>query len=57
MRSIAMPLFYLHVCNGNGFVADEEGQEFADLAAARAEAVRSAVFLPPGGLCWVKYPC
>ena len=37
-----MPLFYLHVCNGNGFVQDEEGQDFADLEAARAEAVKSA---------------
>ena len=37
-----MPRFYLHVCNGNGFVQDEEGQELPDLEAARAEAIRSA---------------
>jgi hypothetical protein len=37
-----MPRFYLHVCNGNGFVQDEEGQELADLEAARIEAIRSA---------------
>jgi hypothetical protein len=34
-----MPLFYLHVCNGNGFVEDEEGTEFPDLAAARLAAI------------------
>jgi hypothetical protein len=37
-----MPRFYFHVCNGTGFVQDEEGQEFPDLEAARAEAIRSA---------------
>jgi hypothetical protein len=37
-----MPRFYLHVCNGTGFVQDEEGQELPDLDSARAEAVRSA---------------
>ena len=37
-----MPRFYLHVCNGTGFVADDDGQELPDLEAARAEAVRSA---------------
>jgi hypothetical protein len=37
-----MPLFYLHVCNGNGFIEDEEGQELADLAAAREAAIHGA---------------
>jgi hypothetical protein len=37
-----MPRFYFHVCNGNGFVEDEEGQELPDLDAARESAVRSA---------------
>lgn len=37
-----MPRFYLHVCNGNGFVEDEEGQELADAAAARQQAIVSA---------------
>lgn len=37
-----MPLYYLHVCNGNGFIEDEEGQELADLDAARAAAIRGA---------------
>ena len=41
-RSDAMPRYYFHVCNGNGFLQDEEGQELADLDAARAEAVRNA---------------
>ena len=35
------PLLF-HVCNGTGFVKDEEGQELPDLEAARAEAIRSA---------------
>lgn len=37
-----MPRFYFHVCNGTGFIADEEGQELRDLDAARAEAIKSA---------------
>jgi hypothetical protein len=37
-----MPRFFFHVCNGTGFVQDEEGQELADLEAARAEAIRHA---------------
>ena len=37
-----MPLFYFHVCNGTGFVEDEEGTDLADLAAAGEFAVRCA---------------
>jgi hypothetical protein len=37
-----MPRFYFHVCNGAGFVEDEEGQELPDLDAARHVAVTSA---------------
>ena len=37
-----MPRYYFHVCNGTGFVQDEEGQELPDLEAARAEAIRNA---------------
>lgn len=37
-----MPRFYLHICNGNGFVEDEEGHELADESAARAMALLSA---------------
>jgi hypothetical protein len=36
-----MPLFYLHLHNSVGFVRDEEGRDFPDLAAARAEAIKS----------------
>ena len=42
VRCAVVPRFYLHVCNGTGFVADEEGQELPNLEAARAEAVKSA---------------
>ena len=35
----SMPRFYLHICNGSGFVEDDEGQELADLDAARNVAV------------------
>ncbi len=37
-----MPRFYFHVCNGHGFVEDDEGQELPDLSAARNAAIRSA---------------
>lgn len=36
-----MPLFFMHLCNGDGFVEDETGTEHQDLAAARGNAVRS----------------
>jgi hypothetical protein len=35
-----MPRYFMHVCNGMGFVADEEGREFADEETARQEAIR-----------------
>jgi hypothetical protein len=35
-----MPRYHLNLFNGTGSVIDEEGLEFPDLAAARAEAVR-----------------
>jgi hypothetical protein len=37
-----MPQYYFHVCNGNGLVEDEEGQELPDLETARNAAIRSA---------------
>jgi hypothetical protein len=37
-----MPRFYLHVCNGTGFLEDEEGVELSDVDAARAAAVAGA---------------
>ena len=35
-----MPRFYLHVCDGSGFVQDEEGVELPDRAAAREAAIQ-----------------
>ena len=40
LSSQGVPRFYLHVCNGNGFTEDTEGQEFADIAAARRAAIK-----------------
>jgi hypothetical protein len=37
-----MPRFYMHICNGNGFVEDEEGVELADADAARERALEAA---------------
>ncbi|WP_324749615.1 hypothetical protein SH591_13930 [Sphingomonas sp. LY54] len=37
-----MPRFYLHVCNGNGFVEDEEGSDLPDASAAREKALAGA---------------
>jgi hypothetical protein len=37
-----MPRFYFHVCDGTGFVEDEEGVELRDIDAARTEAVKGA---------------
>ena len=37
-----MPLFYMHVCNGNGFSEDQEGKDLPNGEAAHAEAVKGA---------------
>ncbi|MET1111861.1 MAG: hypothetical protein ABWX67_10090 [Allosphingosinicella sp.] len=37
-----MPLFFFHVCNGNGFTEDEEGRELADETEARSAALAGA---------------
>ncbi len=37
-----VPLYFFHVCNGDGFTEDEEGRELRDLAAARREAIKDA---------------
>jgi hypothetical protein len=34
-----VPRYYLHICNGFGFIEDEEGQEFADSNNAREAAI------------------
>ena len=38
----AMPRFYFDLCNGDGLVADEEGQDLPDAAAARQAALIDA---------------
>ena len=43
-----MPRFYMHVCNGVGFIEDQEGAELADEDAARTMAIRSARDLMSG---------
>ena len=45
-----MPRFYLDVLHGWEVRKDLEGQEFADLEAARAEAVASARYLVAHGI-------
>jgi len=45
-----MPLFFMHVCNGNGFVEDQEGVELADGDMARAKAVEAARDVMAGDL-------
>ena len=35
-----MPRFYLHICNGNGFTEDREGQDCPNEEHAYREAVR-----------------
>lgn len=37
-----MPHFYFHICNGKGFVEDEEGRELPGAEAARATALIEA---------------
>jgi hypothetical protein len=37
-----LSIFYLHIRDGEMLIADVEGQEFPDVTAAHAEAVRSA---------------
>jgi hypothetical protein len=33
-----MPVFHLHLCNGESFIEDEDGEEYLNLAGAREEA-------------------
>lgn len=37
-----MPLYFFHVCNGDGYTPDEEGRELADEGAARSAALAGA---------------
>ncbi|MEO5772766.1 MAG: hypothetical protein ABIQ32_01430 [Sphingomicrobium sp.] len=37
-----MPRFFMHICNGNGFIEDHEGMDLRDESAARDQAILSA---------------
>ena len=37
-----MPTYYLHMCDGTGFIEDQEGTELPDDGAARQRAIDSA---------------
>ena len=45
-----MPRFYMHVCNGNGFVEDQEGVDLPDRDTARSKAVEAARDIMAGDL-------
>ncbi len=34
-----MPRYYLHICNGNGFTEDQEGQDLPSVESAREKAI------------------
>ena len=37
-----MPRFYFHICDGSGFVEDEEGRELPSAERAHKEAIKGA---------------
>jgi hypothetical protein len=37
-----MPRFYFHICNGHGFIEDEEGVDLPDEPAARRNVIAAA---------------
>ena len=39
----SMPMFYLHIRDGDGLFEDPDGSDLPDLGAARAEAALAAV--------------
>ncbi len=39
MRFVAVPRYFMHVCNGDGFTTDEEGVELPDIHATRIAAI------------------
>jgi hypothetical protein len=45
-----MPRFYFHICNGHGFIEDEEGVDLPDEPAARRNAVEAARDVMAGDL-------
>jgi hypothetical protein len=42
VRCTQVPRFYMHICNGTGFVEDKEGVELVDADEARRRATMSA---------------
>ena len=38
----AVPLYFFHLDDGHGYVADDQGQELPDLQAARLHALKAA---------------
>lgn len=45
-----MPRYFMHVCNGSGFVEDQEGVDLPDRDAARAKAIEAARDIMAGDL-------
>jgi hypothetical protein len=45
-----MPRFFFHICNGHGFIEDEEGVDLPDEPAARSNAVEAARDVMAGDL-------
>jgi hypothetical protein len=45
-----MPRFHFHICNGHGFIEDEEGVDLPDEPAARRNAVEAARDVMAGDL-------
>ena len=50
LHSGCVPLFYFHVCNGNGFTEDEDGLDLPSVPAARAVAINALRDLLAGEL-------
>jgi hypothetical protein len=46
-----MPRFYLHLCNGQGFIEDEEGSLHPDLPAAQQAAIDGLRDALAGDIC------
>jgi hypothetical protein len=44
-REIDMSRFYFHLCSGGEVIADEEGSDLLDVAAARLEALAAARYI------------
>ena len=45
-----MPRFYFHLRAGDQFIRDDDGQDFADLSAAKLEAISSAREIVAGAI-------